>query len=623
MTRWRPHGAFLAALICSWLSACARCQQDERPAIATLTTVVGEGVTRDFASAPRSWVAAELGARLALGDAARTDAKSTAELTFVDGAHLELRPGTVVRLLLDEGDTATGVDVQAGEAQLRSSHRGLTLRTHLGLATIAPDSQITLRREGQELGLRVALGSVSFREADAGELGLRAGDDVRVGIGMAVFGLKRAATADAAHDLTLEVVSGQASLTHSGVSTRAAAPGTQAVQQGTQLKLGAGDEVLVTRGTQRARLRGPGEFVLGLERALAESRRGRVNFEQVESDVEIRVPGGSIIARALPEGAVADLAVGPDENHVTVTRGVVTADLLGQQQDVRAGEERAFAQRSETAQAERGPSFKNFAAPIGESFIVHTPSAPVAVGFSFANKCGGEGQLELVGTRQVARGKGSANLSFAPGVRAYTLRCLSEQGAPGRIVARGSVQVVIDPGTRKLPPRAPTSRVETDGRTYTIYYQNQLPEVSVRWPNAPDVAEYTLELDGKPIALKAPEHQFASGALRDGSHRLVFRAQGRQSRTTTVEVRFDNAAPKASLSEPADRGFAAGDLVPIEGVALPTWKVALQSGTIAMNPGERFTGQVQTSPEQPDIAVRISHPRLGTHYYLRRASGSP
>jgi hypothetical protein len=249
--------------------------------------------------------------------------------------------------------------------------------------------------------------------------------------------------------------------------------------------------------------------------------------------------------------------------------------------------------------------------------------APVAVGFDFSRKCPKGGLVEQVGGRQVARGEGSANLSFAPGVRAYTVRCLNDAGAPGRIVARGSVQVLVDPGTRKLPPRAPTSNVEADGRTYTIYYQNQLPEVLVRWPNAPSVPSYVLELDDKPITISEPMHIFRSGTLSDGTHRLAFQAEGRRSRTTTVEVRFDNAAPKASLSAPEDRSFAAGDLVTIEGVALPTWKVTLEGGTIAMHPGDRFTGQVQTSKEQPDIAVRLSHPRLGTHYYLRRASGSP
>jgi hypothetical protein len=122
--------------------------------------------------------------------------------------------------------------------------------------------------------------------------------------------------------------------------------------------------------------------------------------------------------------------------------------------------------------------------------------------------------------------------------------------------------------------------------------------------------------------LKAPEHTFRSGALQDGTHTLTFRAGERSSRTTSVQIRFDNAAPKASLSEPADRSFAPGDTVRIAGVALPTWKVSVAGGTIKQDGSDRFSGLIVTSAQRPDIAVRLRHPRLGTHYYLRRATSS-
>jgi hypothetical protein len=124
------------------------------------------------------------------------------------------------------------------------------------------------------------------------------------------------------------------------------------------------------------------------------------------------------------------------------------------------------------------------------------------------------------------------------------------------------------------------------------------------------------------MSVPAPEHVFQSGSLRDGVHQLNFEAQGRKSRTATVTVRFDNTAPTASLSAPADRGWQPGDRVDIEGVALPAWKVSVQGGTIDKVGDDRFRGQVVTSQEHPDIAVRLVHPRLGTHYYLRRATGS-
>ena len=47
---------------------------------------------------------------------------------------------------------------------MKVGERGLALRTHVGLATIAPDSEVLLTRAGDALGFEVALGVVSFRD---------------------------------------------------------------------------------------------------------------------------------------------------------------------------------------------------------------------------------------------------------------------------------------------------------------------------------------------------------------------------------------------------------------------------------------------------------------------------
>jgi hypothetical protein len=199
---------------------------------------------------------------------------------------------------------------------------------------------------------------------------------------------------------------------------------------------------------------------------------------------------------------------------------------------------------------------------------------------------------------------------------------VSANGTPGRISARGDVRALEDPGTRDLPPRAPTSTVDTDGRTYTIYYQNQLPTIRVRWPNAPTAARYELKVDKQITIVPKPEYIFPSGSLRDGHHELTFAAEQRSSRMASVEVRFDNTTTTASLNTPSDRGFAAGDTVAIEGIALPAWKVSVDGGNIEKVTDGRFHGSIVTSANQPDFAVKISHPQLGTHYYVRRASRS-
>jgi hypothetical protein len=247
----------------------------------------------------------------------------------------------------------------------------------------------------------------------------------------------------------------------------------------------------------------------------------------------------------------------------------------------------------------------------------------VTLEIDFTRACsGGTGVLEL-NTKQRARGAGRARVAVGTDARSYSVRCMDARGEPGPVAVRGSVRVLRDAGTRELPPKAPTSAVETDGRSYTIYYQNQLPDVRVRWPDAPSAKQYKLEVDGVTQTVDAPEHTFASGSLRDGAHRLTFSANQRRSRTASVEIHFDNAATTASLTAPADRSFHAGDKVEIEGVALPAWKVSVDGGMIDKIGEDRFHGSVVTSEQHPDIAVRLAHPRLGTHYYLRRAAGSP
>lgn len=626
--RLRLFGRWLAGLLlCAAFYGCARCDHGpQAKAIATLTKLVGTGVTRDFAAHVQTWHKAEEGAQLALGDGARTDANSTAELVFIDGTGLALKPNTIVRLLPEEADRQTGFDIQAGEAILRVGSGGLSLRTHVGLAEIAPESEIVLRREGDALAFAVALGRLSFKDHEKPEV-LNAGDSMNVGIGMAVLTLQRKEQPDSsAGEISVEVISGEARLKDG----RTLAKGTHNVVPNTLLRLAEGARVNVRRGLQLVHLKGAGEFTLGVQNAIAESRHGGLQLDAIGTDVEVRVPGGVIIARGNAGGSRADVVMAGKEGALRVVNGDVATRIWGQERALSTGGhftwklgEAAEETREETNEGStsQGPAYRNMTARVGESFVVHSPSAPVAIGFDFAGKCE-DGQLDVVNGRQSQRGHGNANLLFPVGTRAYTLRCASG-GTLGKVVGRGTVQVLVDAGTRRLPARAPTSTIEADGRTYSIYYQNQQPDIIARWPNAPAQKRYKLELDGKTIDLSQPEHLFKSGTLSDGSHALMFAAEGRRSRTTTVEVRFDNVAPKASLSTPNDRGFTAGESVTVEGVALPTWKVALEGGTIEMSGGDRFSGRVQSSSEHPDIAVRLSHPRLGTHYYLRRASGSP
>lgn len=633
----------LCALGC--VAACDGCGSKEPLALAVLSAMDGEGVQRDYVASVGKWEQAKSGARFVLGDGLQTIAPSQATVDLTGGGQLRVKPGSRIRFLIDgAGAGESAIDVQTGEALLMSGMAELRLRTHVGLAVISPGARILLARIGEKIDYSVEVGEAHFRSASGEEVVLKAGESMEVEIGMASLRRKGATDPAAAEPAETEVDIGsaviRAKVESAGVMMRdgessAWQPlerGERELVAGTHLKLPAGATVDLARGDDKARLTGAGEFIVGVGTVLVETKQGGVHVDAAKNDVEIIVPGGLIVARGQDGGSSAQVNVGATSGMLLVERGTVSFKGADETLELASGEQHKFAiapladeQPADAASVTSGPDYANLGVRAGESFVVHAPEVPVAIAFDASHKCKGEVALEVAtgpGTkRQRGQGTGSANLLFPAGTRGYTARCVDAKGL-GPIVARGSVQVMQDAGTRKLPPRAPTSEVEADGRTYSVYYQNQLPDIRIRWPNPPKAAQFTLEIDGKAQPLEQPEHVFRSGALRDGTHRLAFVSGERRSRTTTVEVSFDNTAPTASLSAPNDRSFSPGSSVMIEGVVLPSWKVSVEGGTITMEGAERFVGQVATSAAKPDVAVRLTHPRLGTHYYLRRAAGS-
>ncbi len=633
--------SLLSVLVCASCDSCSGCGDDPKT-LARLVELTGTGIQRDFAAQPKQWQKAELGAQFAIGDAVRSDAASKASIIFVDESQLQLQPSTTVRFLADEttdpSKRGQTLDIETGEALLIASGRDLMLRTHVGLAVLQANGRLRITRNGENADYRVELGEVRFRDASGAETRIRAGENMEIGIGMAVMRRNAAAAkpdANAEPDANVEPDAPKGVLVNvgdAGITARDARgawqelpQGEHTLEAGTGLRLPNNTSVKITRGKDRAVLRGVGEFVLGAGAMLFEIRSGEAQLDAADEDVEVIVPGGLIVAKAVDGGTDATVRISGGQGVLKVDRGEAAFKGLNGSESVASGDEWRWAAANvapDDAQQEAGPDYFNLVARAGESFVVHAPEVPVAVAIDFRAKCGGDGFVELTSGKQRGRGTGRANLLMQSGSRAYAVRCADAKGGPGKLVARGAITVLRDAGTGKLPPSAPTSYVEADGRSYTIYYQNQLPDISVRWPNAPKADTYRLEVDGTALDLDKPEHIIKSGSLRDGTHSLAFHAQDRKSRAATIEISFDNAAPKASLFVPADRSFSPGSSVNIEGVALRGWKVELDGGTIETDASDRFAGQVATSAERPDIAVRLSHPRLGTHYYLRRAAGS-
>jgi hypothetical protein len=190
----------------------------------------------------------------------------------------------------------------------------------------------------------------------------------------------------------------------------------------------------------------------------------------------------------------------------------------------------------------------------------------------------------------------------------------------------GKITVYRDAGTSALPSKAPTTTVNTDGRSYTVLYQNLLPQISVRWPNAPAAPSYTLTITSNGSStnqtVSAASFSFAPGKLKEGQHAFLFRSsQGRSSRPAHATIRFDNAAPKASIMSPVEGGFGAGSSVRVSGIALPGWEVRARGAALPLDSEQRFSASVGAG--QRGLVLQFSHPARGTHHYLRRAAGVP
>lgn len=273
------------------------------------------------------------------------------------------------------------------------------------------------------------------------------------------------------------------------------------------------------------------------------------------------------------------------------------------------------------------PLTPDFVAHAGESFTVHVISPPSAVAFHFGDKCPNEAGVQVAG-KWVGRGKETVAALFKSGKHHYRIVCLDEGGRPmDKEIAKGRVVVRRDSGNKRLPNVAPSSFVETDGRNYNILYQTRLPSVTVRWPHAPPGQVYTLSVTSngktKKISGKSAEIRLPSGDLQEGVHRLKFEATGslsRTSRSSEVSIRYDNAAPTAGITAPAEGDFGPGQTVVVSGEFAPGWAVSLSDGTIAQDAQNRFHGRTVFQGNYRAIAIRLSQPRRGIHYYLRRGS---
>lgn len=639
---------FLLAFATVACDRCGACGSSD--AVASVAEASGT-VEHDGAGEGERWNAAAVGAAVSMGEAVRTRSASTAVLKMTKGgSRLEMGEDTLVRFLRTRPDADIGIDVRAGEAMLLTGDEEVRFETRFGLATIQGRSGVALRGRDDDLEIAVRFGLASI-QTDEGLQEIEEGATMRVSFGAAELVVSEPdpeeapeAVADAgvAPD-EASAGSGAGAATAVIAEVRRGAVQVQAPGESRFRTLGRGEielapetrvratsraQIALRRGGERTTLTGPFDARIGAPSApILDAQRGSIAVESNAGTVAVAVPGGTIVVRGDVAGGSAGAAdVRGGSTSVRVERGEIEVRGPSGAEVLREGETAALTAQGDVEVGGRGPAFAHFGVAAGESFTVRDPSPPTAIAFRFGEHCT-TGVVELLrGSRVVAtsRGERSANLLVPAGRHGYRLRCQREGGLEREAAASGNVTVTRDAGRAPLPRTPPSSFVDTDGRAYEVLYQNVLPSITVRWPDAPRASGYVLRAGSETFRAREPTHEIPSGALREGRHVLVFAtADGsRSSRPTPLVIGFDNAAPTAMLRQPENGAFDAGGTIDVSGVALEGWSVHVGGVALPIDQQRRFQGSVQVPAGERGIAIRLSHPRRGVQYYVRRPRGA-
>lgn len=587
-------------------------------------------LTRDTAATQQKWEPASDGAKLLLGDGLHTGTNGEAVVRLTRGGTLKMPPDTTIRFLATAPGAATPkLAVETGEASIEAESSEVAIETSIGTAHIEAGGTLRLASSHVE----VSIGTARIDTA-GGAVSLSAGKGYDIAVGGAI--VERPVVEDAGAkppvvDAGPPVPTGTGFVVDvhdKGVKKQAKGSatwtamtdGANDVTPGDVIDVPPGASIELHRGVQHARITGGGKVTIGDEGgALGRASGGRVELDGAAEEARFDVPGGAVVAKPGKSHLAAEIS--PASTKVTVTTG--EGELRGASTEtLRAGETATLSNKGVVALAGRQPEKADFTMRAGESIIVRDPRPPTALGVDFSAVCPGAGIVRRGDVN--FRGDRRANVPMYAGVYPYSVYCVGADGVEEKEAAKGVVTVVADAAKADLPRLPPSTVVDADGRKYTILYQNHLPQVIARWPDAPAGAKgVTVSLDGKKQASEGPRATLKSGSVGEGTHTLKFEtADGKSSPETTLVVKFDNAAPAASLREPADGSFAPTDTVKVAGLVSEGWTVSIGGTPVALDEQQRFSTSATPAPGENAIVLRLSHPQRGVVYYVRHAGAA-
>ncbi len=585
----------------------------------------------------RGFVAVKGKDRFRCGHSIRTGDAAWARVALTAGAGFQLQADTHIRFTCKDNP---GLEVMLGEAMLESGADGTVLSLDIGTVRLGGDGRYKLGK-GR---LDVEVGTATVERSGGESQTLESGDSLDLEIGAAVVqrskidagveadaGVADAGAADQAATVTAKIRGRRVkSKVPDGKNFKKLGQGEHELQPGTALKLGRGSKAELIRGDQLATVNGPGEFVVGVDDSLVEAKRGRATVEAKTADTRIKVPGGSIVVRSGP-GAGSKARVDVDKRKSQIRALGGKADVNGKtgaEEKIQIGERVTLAHDGSIKIYDRAPEYADLTMKAGENVTIHDPRPPTAVAVNFSGVCDGDGIVEVStrnrfrGQVMISKGSGRANVLLPKRSHYYRVRCIQDGVLGKSASAKGRIKVLRDNGTRQLPKHASSSTVDADGRRYTLLYQNRLPAITFRWPRTSGGGSFQLHIESskgkkQTFATAKPSHQLRSGVLGEGTYTYYFEHGNTRSKTSTLRIEFDNAAPSAYLSSPRVGALKGGSVL-VAGAALTGSDVRVSGESVDLDRHGRFSTTVTVPEGAKCLAVRLAHRKHGVHYYLRR-----
>jgi hypothetical protein len=617
-------------LVVALAAACS----DGPTAIAVLDVKSDAGVVERNTRGITTWAIANPGTEYFSGDAARTAPDTSAQLRVRDYARLEMQGNTVLRF--SGNDTEIQVSVESGAIDLSSVG---TYSLDVGDIKRSPDGKVRITaatghrsvvelstksravRNSQEVDLVIV-------KAAAVEFDLPIAPPIDAGVRDARVippdqAIDAPPDAAAASTATIEVTGKRAELLAPGATRWTPLPaGAGQLAGGSGLRLGPGTTAKLIANATSLELAGGSRVKLDDDLAL--TIESGATSAAATAPAKLAVPGGGLAlggSQAAP--AAARIEANGRATRITVLRGAATltgaggADLA-----MRRGESAQLTQAGAIRIIDAIPSYFDIRIKAGETLTIHDPRPPTAVQFQFGDQCA-DGIIEVdrdrgFRTPRVSSGHDVANVMLSAGTVWYHLRC-TVGGVDGPVVVSGRVTTVQDDGRRPLPKIQSINDIDADGRNYGISYQSTIPNLAVHVRNPGAVHKLHLALGGKEQTYESstPRIVVPGKELREGKYIFWIDRDGvRQDKSSNLTIAFEQTAPQVYLESPINGQPWSGG-IDVRGAVLPDWKAEVDGIAIPIDSQRRFAAKVDT-PRGNALAIKLSHPQRGVHYYLRR-----